>query len=194
MLMVAFVLLAILFFGGLGETVLSAVVLTARSLVSILIYIRAFEVMRRAKLHPMVVYGAGRGFYELALVTGLIAHRAAFENGLAAMLSFDTYYFFVSCVLLLLLNGFSSAMKLPFLQSVPVPATTAFDNACATIATSYNLTEREAEVMRLICKGHTKKRIAEVLCVSEDTIRYHSKNLYQKLDVHSRQELLDLVG
>lgn len=35
--------------------------------------------------------------------------------------------------------------------------------------------------------------IAELLSVSENTVRTHSKCIYVKLDVHKRQELIDLV-
>lgn len=48
--------------------------------------------------------------------------------------------------------------------------------------------------MRLTCLGYTKRRAAEMLCLSEDTVRYHTKSLYRKLGVHSRQDLLDLLG
>lgn len=35
--------------------------------------------------------------------------------------------------------------------------------------------------------------IAEILFVSENTVRTHSKRIYVKLDIHKRQELIDLV-
>lgn len=36
-------------------------------------------------------------------------------------------------------------------------------------------------------------RIAEELVVSENTIRTHMRRLYAKLDIHKKQELLDLL-
>lgn len=39
----------------------------------------------------------------------------------------------------------------------------------------------------------TVAHIAELLFVSENTVRTHSKRIYVKLDVHKRQELIDLV-
>lgn len=57
----------------------------------------------------------------------------------------------------------------------------------------YRLSAREAEVMELIARGNTVARIAEMLVVSENTIRTHSKRIYAKLDVHKRQELRDLI-
>ena len=48
--------------------------------------------------------------------------------------------------------------------------------------------------MVLLCQGRSKSYIAESLFISENTVRSHSKNIYRKLGVHSKQELLDLVS
>ena len=47
--------------------------------------------------------------------------------------------------------------------------------------------------MELIARGNTVARIAEQLVVSENTIRTHSKRIYAKLDIHKKQELVDLL-
>ncbi len=57
----------------------------------------------------------------------------------------------------------------------------------------YRLSARETEVMELIARGHSVARIAEMLVVSESTIRTHSKRIYTKLDIHKKQELVDLI-
>lgn len=54
-----------------------------------------------------------------------------------------------------------------------------------------HLTEREAEVAELLAAGNSQKRIAEDLQVSIGTVQSHVKNIYRKLDVHSRQEFID---
>lgn len=65
--------------------------------------------------------------------------------------------------------------------------------ACRVVAERYALSDREAEVMELIARGHTVNRIAEELLISANTVRTHSKRLYAKLDIHKKQELRDLV-
>lgn len=57
----------------------------------------------------------------------------------------------------------------------------------------YRLTARETEIMELIARGNTVARIAELLVVSENTVRTHSKRIYAKLDIHKKQELVDLI-
>lgn len=65
--------------------------------------------------------------------------------------------------------------------------------ALGAIAAEHGLTDREAQVMGLVCHGRSKSYIAETLFVSENTVKAYSKSLYVKLGVHSKQELIDLV-
>ena len=50
------------------------------------------------------------------------------------------------------------------------------------------LTEREMEILLLIVKGRSNKEISGALFVSEDTVKYHLKTLFTKLDVQDRTE------
>jgi ATP/maltotriose-dependent transcriptional regulator MalT len=53
---------------------------------------------------------------------------------------------------------------------------------------SFGLTEREREVIGLVCAGLSNASIAEQLAVSEKTVKNHLNNLFAKLDVGSRTE------
>ena len=53
---------------------------------------------------------------------------------------------------------------------------------------SYNLTDREMEVLKYLVDGMSYKAVAEKCCVSMDTISTHVKNVYKKLQVHSKSE------
>ena len=55
-----------------------------------------------------------------------------------------------------------------------------------------NLTDREREVLGFLLAGRSSRRIQEELFISESTANTHIRHIYQKLEVHSRQELLDL--
>jgi DNA-binding NarL/FixJ family response regulator len=52
------------------------------------------------------------------------------------------------------------------------------------------LTEREQEILSFLSKGYRYKEIADVLCISIETVRTHIRNIYEKLHVHSRTEAL----
>lgn len=64
---------------------------------------------------------------------------------------------------------------------------------CFVLKDRFALSSRETEVMELIARGHSVVTVAEKLVISENTVRTHSKHIYTKLDIHSRQELLDLL-
>ncbi|HEY5391757.1 MAG TPA: response regulator transcription factor [Hanamia sp.] len=51
-------------------------------------------------------------------------------------------------------------------------------------------TDRQKEILECIVNGMSYKLIAEKLFISVDTVRYHVKNIYEILQVHSRFELI----
>ena len=52
-----------------------------------------------------------------------------------------------------------------------------------------NLTTREKEILQLLIKGNSYKEIASAIFISIETLNSHIKNIYKKLNVHSRGEL-----
>lgn len=57
----------------------------------------------------------------------------------------------------------------------------------------FHLTKRECEITREFAAGRSARHIASQLVLSEHTIKTHLRHAYAKMDVHSRQELLDLM-
>ena len=53
-----------------------------------------------------------------------------------------------------------------------------------------SLTEREREVINLVCEGLKNKEIAKLLFISLTTVRHHLTSIFSKLDVASRFELI----
>ncbi len=62
------------------------------------------------------------------------------------------------------------------------------------VSARYQLTAREGEILLLLAQGYTITVISEKLFVSENTVKSHVKSIYQKLDIHSRTDLLKLVN
>jgi ATP/maltotriose-dependent transcriptional regulator MalT len=52
------------------------------------------------------------------------------------------------------------------------------------------LTERELEVLRLICEGYSNQDIASELVVTIHTVKTHASNIYGKLGVRSRTQAI----
>lgn len=70
---------------------------------------------------------------------------------------------------------------------------TAFKTACAAVAEKHRLTARETEVFELLARGRTSPVIQEKLVLSHNTVKTHVRHIYAKLDVHSQQELINMV-
>ena len=64
---------------------------------------------------------------------------------------------------------------------------------CAELAGRLGLTEREREVFVPLVRGRSAASIAAQLSMSTETARTHIRHIYQKAEVHSREELMDLV-
>jgi len=62
------------------------------------------------------------------------------------------------------------------------------------VSNTKTLSPAEREVFNLYVKGHTAKEIAQILCLSINTIKTHNKRIYMKLNVSSRQDLLKYVN
>ncbi|WP_143412139.1 helix-turn-helix transcriptional regulator [Arabiibacter massiliensis] len=73
------------------------------------------------------------------------------------------------------------------------PARDSLAERIGLLQARYLLTDREAEVVSHLAQGRSKTAIGEKLFISENTVRTYVKNIYAKLDVHSKQELLDLL-
>jgi DNA-binding CsgD family transcriptional regulator len=58
----------------------------------------------------------------------------------------------------------------------------------------YNISSREQEILRLIAGGKTNREIADQLFIAIPTVKNHIYNLYQKLNVKSRYQLLVLLS
>lgn len=73
-------------------------------------------------------------------------------------------------------------------------ATTSEVSKKSELPSIQSLTQREQDVLRLLAKGHSNKEIAELLFVSEKTVKTHVANILQKLDVNTRTQAAILAN
>lgn len=64
---------------------------------------------------------------------------------------------------------------------------------CAEVAAAHGLSPREAEVLVYLARGFTPAYIAKSLVLSISTVRTHVRNIYRKLGIGKREELLHLI-
>ena len=65
--------------------------------------------------------------------------------------------------------------------------------ACSALAAARNLSQREEEVLLLLAQHKTARDIERELCVANGTAKAHIRHVYQKLDIHAREELFAQV-
>jgi len=53
------------------------------------------------------------------------------------------------------------------------------------------LTPKEAEILRLLDVGLSNKQIAKTMDIGDETVKWHLKNLFSKLDAGSRRHAVD---
>lgn len=77
---------------------------------------------------------------------------------------------------------------------IGAPDSSRLEERCRRIAEERLLTPREGDIFELLAQGRTVHGISEKLCVSENTVKSHIKSIYQKLAIHTRSELIELVN
>ena len=83
---------------------------------------------------------------------------------------------------------------MPSQPAEPAEPLDALKSHLDALAAEYGLTPREAEVALFTVQGFSCAYIANKLVVSNSTVRFHQQNIYRKFDVHSRNELIELVS
>jgi DNA-binding NarL/FixJ family response regulator len=56
----------------------------------------------------------------------------------------------------------------------------------ALIGKRYNMTQRELDVAKLVCRGFDNRYIAGTLSIKEGTVKTHIRNIYRRLNVQNR--------
>ena len=67
------------------------------------------------------------------------------------------------------------------------------DDRCAALAAEYHLTARELEILKLLARHKTVGMIERELVIANGTAKAHVRHIYQKLNIHSREELFNLL-
>lgn len=80
----------------------------------------------------------------------------------------------------------------PLPVSAPSPEKT-MEERLAQWGDEMHFTAREKEIAVLLAQGRTQPRIADMLGISENTVGTHVRHIYQKTEVHNRQQFIDLA-
>ncbi len=196
------VLLGLLFVGP-GASVNLMLPLAAYQLFSMLIWCLAGYIAQQSKISPVAAFGFGYGAQMVGSVAGyLVGHQISVALAAWGVNLLVFYLIVAMMVLALSMAVYPPRAMRDLLLSIPdddsrevsPPSNAdAWERACSSVAASGALTAREAEVMALLARGRGSTYISQHLGVALATIYTHTRNIYRKLGVHSREELIQLV-
>ena len=181
----------------------------------LIVWCLLIELAGRTTLGAVRVFGFGRGASALATTLGWAIALFA-DQMFGNLASFYTVFFVVMAVAMLVVlvlifneQTVSAALQKTLRHEVEVSKASNeserngdigldFGNnpwtvACQQIASEHQLTARESEVYSLLAKGRSVSYIADELVIAQSTVKGYTKNVYAKIGVHSRQELIDVT-
>lgn len=204
---------------GAATEIAVAIVNIADTLMLCVLFITAQDVARHSSLHPFVIFGGAWAARVLSRNLGrtVVFALSPMTQSESAVLGVIVFALSLSMVCLLTDNlprtrklfiyddesGEAAASRTasgPAAYETESEGSTAANAAVANsdkqvrewLRTKHGLTAREIDVALLIARGRSKTFIANELFISENTVRTHSKNVYTKLGIHSREELISL--
>ena len=90
--------------------------------------------------------------------------------------------------------AFTNAIKNAFCENAdPLNSKAMLLNSLENVSRQYGLTVREREIAMSVVLGKPDKKIAEELFIEFTTVRTHLKNIFQKLGISSRSELVSRI-
>lgn len=154
-------------------------------------------------MSPVRIFGFGMAAISLGSlignVTGALVIHIASAIELLYLLSFAMVFLCIIAAFLIFPESKMKALLLP----VEEPALDVLESkerpvkwwmeAAERAAQQGHLSEREKEVFFLLVRGKSTQQIADKLFVSPYTVKAHTRSIYAKLDIHSRNELNDFV-
>ena len=212
----AFILMV---FPGAATEIAVAIVNIADTLMLCVLFITAQDVARHSSLHPFVIFGGAWAARVLSRNLGrtVVFALSPMTQSESAVLGVIVFALSLSMVCLLTDNlprtrklfiyddesgeaAASHTASGPAAYETESEGSTAANAAAASsdeqvrewLRAKHGLTAREIDVALLIARGRSKTFIANELFISENTVRTHSKNVYAKLGIHSREELISL--
>lgn len=171
----------------------------------VLLWLMFISEANERKLPAFFLLGLALGVARLSVALGRFTAQTLLERtGVDPQLALvGSVWLLVATLALVYWSYVRSAAKLrAAAKDAPAPAEDAIpmpplrfsaDEALRQIQRTFGLTTREHEVIAEFAAGRSARHIAEQFTLSEHTVKTHLRHAYAKMDVHSRQELLDLI-
>jgi DNA-binding CsgD family transcriptional regulator len=165
------------------------------------------ELSRRYRISPILIFGFGQGAVMLTqFVSIVVLETVHIDWFFSANGNALNTFLILSMLLGYFLLPRDKAIQEMSILTYEGPAETNNTNKsseelrkghfiarCEYVANVHLLSSRETDVLYLLAKGRNAAYIAKNLFISEGTVHTHTWRIYRKMDVHTQQELMDLV-
>lgn len=201
MCLMAGMLVAMVSFGR-PTTAANVLIRLARTSFDMMLWLIIYSIGRRNVFSLLPVLGFVRGSGSLATAIGAsgghIVNDTMAGNPFGAQCALAVFAFACFALLWIFFRDFSVGNLILGVQKVDerqarVRGASYLEERCHSIGEEYGLTPRETEILGQLARGRDGKFIQQEYVLSYNTVKTHIKHIYTKLDVHSRQELLDLI-
>ncbi|MDR0501133.1 MAG: LuxR C-terminal-related transcriptional regulator [Coriobacteriales bacterium] len=193
--------LLILPFVPTNLTFIPAIILmSGNTIFELLVWAILFEVINNnctatgfiaAKTVAIARLASGFGIFLGALSGILYKSSTLIDSTLTATITAAAAYLVITVTVLILtenhIRGFWALIRVSVVKNPNI------EELCAIVAKHYELSSRQQEVLVLLAQGRSVPYIAKQFVVSENTVNTHVKRIYEKLEIHSKQELLNLI-
>ncbi|BAK43787.1 response regulator transcription factor [Eggerthella sp. YY7918] len=162
----------------------------------IIVYLYIISLAKQGGVSVALGIGITQGFIQLGVLMGNVTGVTVSD-----LVANGTLNVFVLVLSLICLVSFTSLLipqrstKPAGILEAPMPEETETSHIgllCRELSINHGLSTRETEILEYLARGRSQPYIREELILSKNTVATHVKHIYQKLNVHSRQELLDL--
>jgi DNA-binding CsgD family transcriptional regulator len=179
---------------GASQLVSSCVTVVGYTAFDIMTWSVLAEASRLKGVHTVELFSPGRCAVHTGVALGYLAGAVLAAAGLLADFG-GVAQTTVGYLLAIASTTFVGARSV--LEVIPRTVEPLADARAATLAElaeKGGLTQREAEILEQLAAGRSRPRIAESLGISENTVGSHIRHIYEKLDIHSTQEAIDLLS
>lgn len=192
---------------GVARECSAGLILGIRELTRFYLFLLQADLARHGKVSSAVVFGLGWACCGIPRLPLCWVNERSVEGLTFGDGGYQTLTLVVLLFLLVIIMGYSLIKMPPGLRppfsAMPLPIAAEGESdavagsvsaACDALARAHDLTAREAQILGYLCAGRSRGYIADTLYISENTVKFHTKNVYRKLGVTSKQELIDLCG
>jgi DNA-binding CsgD family transcriptional regulator len=201
-LFVATAVLLLLLIGDESSLLYKIILLISYFCFEVTVWSAFVWIVYHCRLSPFGVFGLGLGGLFIGQFISPLSNHFVTLSGSPLALNQVVEPIVLMFILLLAIWLLSNEKGLPGIvlpvnsensDATPDEENVDLGGAIDAAAKLYQLSDKETEVLTLLTKGRSVAHISKKLYISNNTSKTHIRRIYTKMNVHSKEELMDLV-